>query len=124
MKRHFLILFALLAMIFAVSVFAKEFSGSFSVTGGSPQRLSNILVDNGYTGDGATMSLDLLTICNKPGNANHLYFGQSNVSASNGFDLAPGDCYTWPPGTRGTDATQVYLYVSTSEAEMINLRSR
>jgi|SRR5712671_3309489 len=123
MKRIFLLVFAL-ALIFTVPVFAKDFSATCSVTGGSPQRLSTILVANGYTGDGAIMQLDLLTICNPSANANHLYVGQSNVSSTNGYDLAPGVCNTWPPGTRFTDASQVYLWTATTQSEMISLRSR
>lgn len=125
MKRNVLLtLVASLALIFTVTVLAKDFSGTFSVTGGSPQRLSTILAANGYTGDGAIMQLDLLTICNPSANANHLYVGQSNVSSTNGYDLAPGVCNTWPPGTRPTDASQVWLLTATTQSEMISLRSR
>lgn len=125
MKRfRFLILFAVLATVFCVAALAKDWNTTISVTGGSPQRLANLLVTDGFTGADAIMSMDFIQICNPSAGPNHLRVGQSNVSASKGFDIAPGECNTWPPGSRPTDVNNLYLWVATTQDVGVNLRSR
>lgn len=118
MKR---LLSLILLLALAITVFATEFTVTFSVPAGSPQRLSTLLSNAGYSG---TMTLDALTTCNPDTNAGDLYRGQSNVSATNSLVLHPGDCYTDPPGARPPDATQIYLRVSTTQTATVVLRSR
>lgn len=110
----------LLTFLLAISVFAMEFNRSVNVPGGAAQRLTGVLTGGGYTGPA---TLDALTICNPDAATNTLYIGQSDVSASNGFPLEAGVCYTWPSGQRPTDAGRIYLFTATSQNAAISLRS-
>ncbi len=117
-------LVALVILLLAITVFAKDWSRTFSLTGGSPQRLSTVITANGYTGFDAITSLDVLTVCNPTASTVTLYFGQSDVNASNGFPLVAGICYTWPPGTRPSDAQNIFLFKATTENIHVSIRSR
>lgn len=110
----------LLTLLLAITIFAQEFNRSINVAGGAARKLSTVLSDGGYSG---AMTLDALTICNPDAATNTLYIGQSDVSASNGFALTAGDCYTWPSGQRPTDAGRIYLFAATSQKAEISLRS-
>ena len=110
----------LLTLLLAISIFATDFNRTFNVPGGQARRLSNLLSDGGYSGSN---TLDFLTICNPTGNANTLYVGQSDVSASNGAAILAGDCNTWPAGKQPTQAGQIYLFTATSQNATFILRS-
>lgn len=113
---------ALLA--FALPVLAgSPFWRTVSLTGAAPQRLSTVLTTGGYAGD---MQLHELTICNPPSSANSIYRGMSDVDATNGVEYQPGDCYTERAVTAQTpiDATQTYLFVSSTQNISVALRSR
>lgn len=110
----------LLTLVAAITIFAQEFNRVINVPGGAPRRVSSLLIDAGYTGPA---SLDFLTICNPTGATNTLYYGQTDVSPSNGNALLAGDCNTWPSGKQATNAGQIYLYTATSQNAEFTLRS-
>lgn len=101
---------------------AGEYGVKASVTGGSPQQLAATLNTAGYTGRN---QLDELTICNPTGNAASVYRGQSNVSASNGFELPPGVCKTWRLANpqRPIDITRIYLFTASTQSVAVDLHS-
>ncbi|MDQ3920280.1 MAG: hypothetical protein M3348_17595 [Acidobacteriota bacterium] len=114
---------ALLLTLLVVAAFGSQWNRQVSVTGGSAQRLDGVLAAGGYS---ATAMLAELTICNPPSNANTLYVGQSDVDATNGVPLAPGDCKT-ERATNPQDAiqaAQIYLYVSGTQNAAFSVRSK
>ncbi len=121
MKRLLPFIFSIAAFAMAISVFAAEYTVNVSVTGGSPQRLSTLLNNAGYSG---TMTLDSLTTCNPDTNTVDLYRGQANVNSTNSLVLHPGDCFTDPPGAYAVDASQIYLRTSSTQPATVILRSR
>lgn len=113
-----MIVFALMVLAAAIA-FAGEYNRRVSVTGASPQRVSTLMNTAGYNG---TMLVDEWTACNS--GAATVYIGQNNVSASNGFALASGDCKTERKASVGIDLTQKYLYVASTQNVDISLRSQ
>lgn len=94
-----------------------------SITGGSAQQLSSVLSTAGFTG---TTSLQELTLRNPPANANDLCIGQSDVSASTGLCLQPGESLTMRAVSQ-QDAiytSQIYLYVSSTQDASILARDK
>jgi hypothetical protein len=124
MKRRVLAALALaLALLAPPSARAAEFNRACSVTGGSAQQLSTVLSACGYAG---VVSLQELSLKDPDAAANPLYVGQSDVSAANGYELAPGDSKTWRATNQGDaiDAGRLYLYVATTQNVMTSLRSK
>ena len=115
--------FALLCALTIGGFAFTQYNRTISVTGASPQRLSSVLSNAGYT---APDTLDELTICNPTAAANTLYLGQSDVSAANGFPLLAGDCKT----ERAVDparpilAGQIYLFVASTQSVNFSIRSK
>jgi hypothetical protein len=105
------------------SVLAAEWNRTFSVTGGSAQRLSVVLSNSGYSG---TDLVDELTICNPAAAANTLYLGQSDVNTSNGVPLEAGDCKTARAVSTSNpiNTGQTYLYVATTQSANFSVRSK
>jgi hypothetical protein len=101
----------------------SHFNGQLSVKGGSPQRLSALLMGNGYTGQ---MLLEELTICDSDDSSDTLYLGQSNVNSTNGYSLLQGECYTQRAASPQDviDATQIYLFIKVDGKAKIILRSK
>lgn len=112
-----------LLLFFALTVLASEYNRSCSVAGGSPQSLSSVLSTCGYSG---VVSLQELTVRNPDTASNDLYVGQSDVSAANGFKLAPGESMTWRATNQGDaiDAGRLYLFVSSTQNAGFSLRSK
>lgn len=100
-----------------------SFTRSCSVTGGSAQSLSGVLTACGYAG---VLSLQELSVKDPDAAANSVYVGQSDVSAANGYELAPGDSKTWRATNQGDmiEAGRLYLFVATTQNVMISLRSK
>lgn len=126
MRRRYFLTLALTALVVlcgtaALNALAGPYNRRISVSGGSPQRLSTVLSGAGYLG---TMALDELTVCVPNANSNTLYIGQSDVSTSNGFALAPGTCFTQRGSTTAIDASSIYIRVVSTESESFSLRSR
>lgn len=112
----------ILALSFVPITLASDFNKTLSVSGGSPRRLSDLLVNGGYTG--VPDQVQWLTICVPSANANTLYLGQSNVSASNGFPLEPGTCNTLPYSTVPITTSRIYLFVATTEDESFQVHGQ
>lgn len=104
-----------LALALVPSALASDFNKTLSVSGGSPRRLSDLLVDGGYAGN--PDQVQVLTICVPSSNSNTLYLGQSNVDASTGFPLEPGTCDTIPYSNVSITTSRIYLFVATTESE-------
>ncbi len=94
-----------------------------SVVGAAARQLSAVLSTAGYAG---ALSLNELTIRNPVGSANDLYIGQSDVDATNGLKLTPGESITWRATNQGDviDASRVYLYVAVTQNAAVSLRAK
>lgn len=113
-----------LALLLATNAYAsKHFARTCSVTGGSAQRLSAVLTTCGYSGSFFFREVGLR---NPDAAANTLYYGQSDVNASNGVPLQPGDSYTWRSSAQddANDAAQIYLFVSSTQNAEIATRAQ
>jgi hypothetical protein len=120
--RRLILSIVLAVLTLAALSVRAEFIKQVSVTGGSAQRLSTLLVASGYAGP---TSLDELTIKVPDGNSNTLYYGSSSaVNASTGFPLNPGDSKTWRAAGAPIEASSIYLYVATTESEAVDIRER
>jgi hypothetical protein len=110
------------ACLFALSVYAAEFDKTVSVTGGTSQRLSAVLVTGGWAG---SYQLKTMTICNPASSANTLFLGNASTDTTSGFPLLAGDCDTFPvlPQGDGYDSTQFWLYVATTQNAAISAHS-
>lgn len=113
------------ALLFATPLPARaaEFNRSCSVTGASAQQLSTVLSACGYSG---VVSLAELTLRDPDAAANDLYVGQSDVDATNGYKLAPGDSKTWRATSPQDviEAGRIYLFVASTQNIHISLRSK
>lgn len=123
--RHMLrsgsVIALVLSLVLTVFALDTEWAGTFTVTGGSSQRLSSMLSVAGYTG---LYNVDSVTWCNPSTNAGNMVFGKQNITMSTGFILTPGQCYTPPSGTRPSDLSAIYFRVLTDQPAMVALRSR
>lgn len=110
-------------MLSIVAASAVEFSRLVSIQGGTPaQRLSVALGNAGYTGGSA---MDEMSLCVPSANANTMYIGSaSNVDATTGFPLAPGDCITYRAAGRPIEASSFFIFVATTESLAVTLRPR
>lgn len=120
-RRAFLISLLLLAFIAPTVFSSTEYDRSFQNTGGSAQKILTIVAANGYTGGAQALEL---TACN-PAAAN-LYAGKSDVSASNGFRLLPGECYTWraTSATDFVDLSQKYVFTAADQTVQFTIRGK
>jgi hypothetical protein len=111
-----------LGLVLVVSVFAAEFDKTVSVTGGSAQRLSTVLVANGWTGP---YQLKELTITNPNTATLTIYVGQSTV-VTDGRPLEPGESITYRSSGSGDgiDSTQKFIYVSSTQNVGISARAQ
>lgn len=100
---------------------AAEFNRACSVTGGSAQQLSTVLSACGYSG---VVSLDELTLKNPSAAANTLYIGQSDVDATNGYEVEAGGSATRRTGSVPIQSERIYLFVATTQNVMVSLRSK
>lgn len=115
----------LIMLILAVTVFGRDFSKTFSVSGGSAQQLSTLLVASGYSGP--PDQIHTITICVPDANVNTLYIGQSNVNASNGFPVSPGSCDTVSMTSGSATPIQtsgIYVYIATTENESFQVHGQ
>lgn len=101
---------------------AVTFNRRIPLKGGSRQQLSDVLAASGYKGP---MLLQELTVRNPDSNEDIIYYGESDVDATNGNPLDQGGSYTWRVGGQQDiiDATQIYLFTSKSGTIGITLRS-
>lgn len=108
------ILGLLLIATLCVTAFATEFDKTASVTGGTSQRLSAVLVANSWAG---TLRAQTFTVCNPAGSANTVYLGNASTDTTSGFPILAGDCFTKPvlPLPDGYDLTSQWLYVATTQ---------
>lgn len=100
---------------------STEYGRSFQNTGASAQKILTIVAANSYTGGAQALEL---TVCN-PAAAN-LYEGKSDVSASNGFRLLPGECYTWraTSATDFVDISQMYVFTAADQTVQFTIRGK
>jgi hypothetical protein len=120
-KLKLITLNLLFVLVFTFSAWATEFDKTVSITGASAQRLSTVLVANGWTG---AYTLKELTITNYDDGALTIYVGQSTV-ATDGYSLPPGHSFTWRSSGsgEGIDTTQKYIYVASTQNIGISCRS-
>jgi hypothetical protein len=111
------------ACFFALAVRATTWNRTCSVTGGSAQRLSTVLTTCGFAG---TLALKELTVKNPDAATYDLYVGSSDVDATNGYKLSPGDSKTWRSsgGTDVVEPSQMYLYQTTTESKSFSARAQ
>lgn len=124
MKLRRIILTLTLAMMLGVVADSTTvFNRTCSVTGGSAQRMSTVLSTCGYTGNPV---LTEYTILNPSTAANSVFVGQSDVDATNGYEIEPGTTSTrrsFGPSDP-IESNRIYLFVSSTQNVSFSVRGR
>jgi hypothetical protein len=123
MRKLRLILLVLALSLSTLALDSRNFNRTCSVTGGSAQKLSDVLVTCGYTG---TSNATWLTIKNKSSAANTMYVGQADVDATNGYPVEPGSTISRPSTNTADpiDLSQIYLFVASTQTGSFSVRTR
>lgn len=124
MKLRRIILTLILAMALGVVADSTTvFNRACSVTGGSAQRMSTVLSTCGYTGNPV---LAEYTILNPSTSTNSVFVGQSDVDATNGYELEPGTTSTRRSfgSSDPIESNRIYLFVATTQNVHFSIRGR